>query len=44
MVLIVALMVMMLVAELLSDWAIGALRRARVPRGPIIRARQYRFN
>ena len=44
MVLIFALMVLMLVADFLSDWAIGMLRRAFQPRGPIVRARQYRFN
>lgn len=44
MILIFALMVMMLVADALSDWMIGVLRRAREPRGPIVRARRYRFN
>ena len=44
MILIFALMVMMLVADALSDWMIGVLRRAWEPRGPIVRARRYRFN
>ncbi len=44
MVLIFAMMVMLLVADGLSDWAIGMLRRATEPRAPIVRARRYRFN
>lgn len=44
MILIFALMVMMLVADALSDWMIGVLRRVLEPRGPIVRARRYRFN
>ena len=44
MILIFALMVMMLVADFLSEWFIGMLRRAREPMAPVVRARQYRFN
>lgn len=44
MVFIFIFMVLLMLADFLSDRVLAVLRKALEPRAPIVRARRYRFN
>ena len=44
MVFIFVFMIMLCLADFVSDRFLDIVRRVRAPRAPIVRARQYRFN